>query len=86
MSLPQHVVSCRGSQLKRVFSGFQAGMPQETAPHAPQDKRASALCKQASLLHSQASREPELPNSIPSSEQSNPSISRPFRRLVTYCF
>lgn len=38
MPLPQHVASCRGSQLKQVFSGFQAGMPQETAPHAPQDK------------------------------------------------
>lgn len=41
--LPQHVVSCRGSQSGQVFSGFQAGMPQETAPHAPRDKRA-VLC------------------------------------------
>lgn len=41
--LPQHVVSCRGSQSGQVFSSFQAGMPQETAPHAPQDKRA-VLC------------------------------------------
>lgn len=41
--LPQHVVFCRGSQLKQVFSGFQAGMPQETAPHTPQDKR-KVLC------------------------------------------
>lgn len=84
--LPQHVVFCRGSQLKQVFSGFQAGMPQETVPpHTPRQKE-SAVCKQASLLQGQTSREPELPNSIPSSEQSNPSISRPFRWLVTYCF
>lgn len=59
--------------------------PGNRPPRTPRQK-GSVLCEQASLLHSQTSREPELPNSIPSSEQSNPSISRPFRWLVTYCF
>lgn len=46
MPLPQHVVSCRGWQLEPELSGSGEGLPQDTAPHAPADRRAAPCVKE----------------------------------------